>query len=135
MESEEVRRAFENFVSVVTETQEALAGSARDAAARGGEAAAPDADTPVTLIEFMKEHCQGGHEMSPNILDSRRNSIQNAALAGTVALPEHVGAWKTGKSKYYRPGELANLWDEYRAVLPNLPALKPKGPSSGGQTS
>ena len=49
--------------------------------------------------------------MSPSILDSRRNSIQNAAQDGPITLPDNVGKWKTGKAKPHGPGDLANTID------------------------
>ena len=134
MESEEVLRAIESFGTVVTQTQTALSMAPSDAAINAPPAT-PIADDPVTLVDFMRKYCQDGDKMSPSILDSRRNSIHNAAQLGTIALPDNVGKWKTGKSKYYRPSDLAELWDEYRNELPNLPLLKPTDPSPGGQTA
>jgi len=81
-------------------------------------------ETPVTLLDFIQQYCEGGETLASGTLDSRRNSLQSAARAGTLQLPEHVGAWRPGKRKYYLPSALSSAWPEYCRHLPNLPLLR-----------
>jgi len=129
MESEEVLRAIESFGTVVTETHMAIL-TAQDGASINRTTAPPLDEGPVTLVEFIQQHCQGGEKMSKSILDSRKTSIQNAAQAGNIILPDHVGLWKRGKPKYYRSKDLADQWAAYRLALPNLPPLKASPPNT-----
>jgi len=130
MESEEVRRVIESFGAVITETRLSLSMAAADAA--GDQASAqPAGELPVTLFEFMRQYCRGSSQTTRSFLHSRRTAIQNAAQAGTIALPPHVGQWKRGKSKYYRPGDLAARWPKYSEAIADLPALKPRPPKRG----
>jgi len=133
MESEEVSRALGGFFTILRETQIAL--SVQEDATDGDDQQDPLAGAlPVTLIEFMQQYCHEGEELPKGILDSRRNSLQSAAHAGTIRLPDHVGEWKSGKPKFYPPAELASCWPGYCRHLPNLPPLADGIPSAGRQS-
>jgi hypothetical protein len=109
LESQEISAAMEGLVTVVAETRKALV-AARDKGDANNDKVPALGDTPdtsITLDEFLRQYCLGGDRMSENSLLSRRTSIQNAAHAGTIQLPQHIGQWKTGKPKYYRSGDLA----------------------------
>jgi hypothetical protein len=127
MEKDEVQRAIENFGIVVTETQEALSMVPSGAGDDGPPAGSAD-ESGVTLIEFLKQYCRDGNKLSSSILDRYRNALQNADKFGTITLPDNVGKWKTGKAKFYRPSDLAGLWDEYCEEIPDLPLLTPTAP-------
>jgi hypothetical protein len=137
LESQEISASLEGLITVVAETRKVLvtAQDKSDASSDKVPALVDTPDTSVTLNEFLQQYCLGGDRISKNSLLSRRRSIQNAAHAGTIQLPQHVGQWKTGKPKYYRPDDLAEQWNAYCKALPNLPPLKAGNPSSGGQSA
>ena len=84
---------------------------------QAGETAA---DTPVTLIEFMKMFCT---PLTKTLLDSRLKGLQSAARRGEIELPKYEGKWKSGQGKKFRPTALVKVWPKCREKLPNLPEL------------
>ena len=83
-------------------------------------------DMPATLTEFIKRYCKSGDNLSDSRLDSIKNSLQNAARrkGSVIRLPKHIGEWKPGQKKYYRPSQLSSVWPCLVERLPNLPPLK-----------
>ena len=98
--------------------------------AREGSAASPPRsveqyDVPLTLAEFMASNCVGGSKLTAARLESFTKSLQNAARrkGSGVALPKHVGRWRPGQRKYYRPSQLRRAWPGFARHLPYLPPL------------
>jgi len=79
-------------------------------------------DTPVTLREFMFEHCEA---LSKNLLERRVKALQglNQKKKLTPAL-ERIGEYARGKSDKYLPSFLIDNWPQYIKKLPTLPILK-----------
>jgi hypothetical protein len=84
-------------------------------------------DVPVTLAEFIRACCVGGEKLPDQRVDSIVSSIQNATrrAATGVQLPAHVGVWRPGQRKYYRPSLLRAAWPALVDTLHYLPPLKP----------
>jgi hypothetical protein len=87
------------------------------------ETAAQGAGASVTLEQFMRDYCETAR-YTDAVLESRKTCLFKASLRKAIELPKHVGRWKKGKPKYFRPTDLSNRWLSYRALFPNLPCLK-----------
>ncbi len=77
-------------------------------------------DTPVTLREFINDHCE---HVSNNMLESRVQSLQSLAQRKLITL-RHTGKWTSGQSKKYLPSYLKSNWKTFTKKLPSLPKLK-----------
>jgi hypothetical protein len=78
------------------------------------------ANTPVTLKEFMRDYCE---QLTPNVLDSRIKSLRSLNQRDKIKL-ERIGEYKRGKKDIYLPSYLIKMWPTYREKLPVLPNLK-----------
>jgi hypothetical protein len=85
---------------------------------KGGSEA--QGDTPMTLIEFMSERCE---KLSDNILERRVKSLQSLHRREKIKL-KHIGSYKQGQSKKYKPSYLTTNWPQYQLKLPTLPNLR-----------
>jgi hypothetical protein len=87
-------------------------------------------DVPLTLAEFMASHCVSDNRLTEARLESLTKSLQSAARrkGSGVVLPEHVGTWRPGRKKYYRPSRLRAVWPSLVQHLPFLPPLKTSKP-------
>ncbi len=77
-------------------------------------------ETPLTLGEFMEEHCV---PLSTNLRESRITSLQGLAQKGQVEM-KHVNPWRRGQSKRYLPSYLKSQWGAYAEKCTGLPSLK-----------
>ena len=97
----------------------------------GGQASlAEQCDVPLTLAEFIASHCVYGSKLTESRLESLTKSLQSAARrkGSGVTLPEHVGRWRPGRKKYYRPSQLRGVWPSLVEHLSYLPPLKSSKP-------
>jgi hypothetical protein len=81
-----------------------------------------DADTPVTLKEFMQTYCVPLPKR--DLVTRRVESLKNAAEAKKVALPQHIEPWRQGQSHKYLPSSLKKSWLYLKNYLTDLPDLK-----------
>jgi len=84
-----------------------------------------ESDLPVTLTEFMRRYCKSDDKPDAR-LDSLRTSLQNAVRrkGSEVTLPKHIGEWRPGQKRYYKPSALRKAWPGLCKQLPFLPPLK-----------
>jgi len=80
-----------------------------------------EAKRPITLIQFMRKHCE---QQKIQLLRYRRKSLNDANFRKSIMLPEPIQKWKTGQAKYYNPSDLKEKWPTFCEILPNLPPLK-----------
>jgi hypothetical protein len=108
------------------EAQIGPAGEAKAASTSSAYDPLEQHDMPLTLHEFIRTNCVLGEKLPEARLDRLTKSLQNAARRkGTgVVLPQHVGRWRPGRKKYYRPSQLRAVWPGLVQHLPYLPALK-----------
>jgi hypothetical protein len=78
----------------------------------------------------MASHCVSDSRLTEARLERFTKSLQSAARrkGSGVVLPEHVGRWRPGRKKYYRPSQLRAVWPSLVQQLPFLPPLKTSKP-------
>jgi hypothetical protein len=75
----------------------------------------------VNLLQFMQRYCE---KKSTTLLRYRRKSLNDAHARKAITLPDNIGDWKSGQTKYFKAIDLIKKWKEYSENLPNLPELK-----------
>jgi hypothetical protein len=92
----------------------------------GVEGTTKTSQPAVTLIEFMRDYCEGDYGKSK--LQSWKQSLLAASRSSEsrVKLPKPVGKWKSGRPKRFHATALVQKWAKFRIELPFLPGLKPE---------